>query len=431
MKKYFADYPLEERKALWEKYLPRVQNEFDDYNYGIARDSFAETFPDYMNMTEFEGVPFNPKDKSHVALANMFGWDDSYWDNWENDYTDTDSVEKTGAYEMESFETMFRKAKGYDMKEEADTSDYEPVDEKKEAQDKQRRAVGDKLTDEDGNSRLKHKANVPALENYDQDIHAPQGEVHDADKLKATKKSAGFREMVARNCFEKTGRIPDVEFMDTYEVKKAADEADFDEMDGEEPIGDSGAPTYSAPDASENVISKPRVSTPEGLYSALKDMGYSHNFWDHKAHENYKTMANDFLTRHPNPDITDPKYHAYYLDMGLKKRKEAAPNLPTSAPVSASAPAPVEDYGTRIYDAPDDAIPDYYDGSPLPTAPDAKARVAEKNKQAKERAKSSSKGQSQMTLDGAEHQQMVDKISGAKNRAELEAVLNNMGYFRK
>ena len=134
MKRYFADYPLDERKALWEKYLPRVQNEFDDYNYDIARDSFAETFPDYMNMTEFEGVPFDPKDRSHVALANMFGWDDSYWDDWEKDYVDTES----------------------------------------------------------------------------------QGEAHDTDNLKAIKKSAGIREMIARDCFEKTGRIPDVDFMDGY-----------------------------------------------------------------------------------------------------------------------------------------------------------------------------------------------------------------------
>jgi hypothetical protein len=39
-----------------------------------------------------------------------------------------------------------------------------------------------------------------------------------------------FREMVARKCFEKSGMIPDVEFMDSYTVKKAADETDFDEM---------------------------------------------------------------------------------------------------------------------------------------------------------------------------------------------------------
>lgn len=44
------------------------------------------------------------------------------------------------------------------------------------------------------------------------------------------RKSAGFREMVARKCFEKTGRVPDVEFMDSYTVRKAADETDFNEM---------------------------------------------------------------------------------------------------------------------------------------------------------------------------------------------------------
>lgn len=51
-----------------------------------------------------------------------------------------------------------------------------------------------------------------------------------SEQTEPIQRSAGFREMVARECFEKTGRIPDVEFMDTYEVKKAADEADFNEM---------------------------------------------------------------------------------------------------------------------------------------------------------------------------------------------------------
>lgn len=125
--------------------------------------------------------------------------------------------------EIPTFESMFRKSKGLDLAEEA------PSEEESTPSEEQRSRVYDKLTDEDGNSRLKHKANVPALENYDQDIRAPQGEVHDADKLKM-RKSADFREMVARKCFEKTGRIPDVEFMDTYEVKKAADESDFNEM---------------------------------------------------------------------------------------------------------------------------------------------------------------------------------------------------------
>jgi hypothetical protein len=128
------------------------------------------------------------------------------------------------ADEIPTFESMFRKSKGLDLAEEA------PSEEESTPAEIQRSRVSDKLTDEDGNSRLKHKANVPALENYDQDIRAPQGEVHDADKLKATRKSAGIREMIARECFEKTGRIPDVDFMDTYEVKKAANEADFNEM---------------------------------------------------------------------------------------------------------------------------------------------------------------------------------------------------------
>jgi hypothetical protein len=34
------------------------------------------------------------------------------------------------------------------------------------------------------------------------------------------KKSVDFREMVARKCFEKSGRIPDVKFMDTYRFQK-------------------------------------------------------------------------------------------------------------------------------------------------------------------------------------------------------------------
>lgn len=126
------------------------------------------------------------------------------------------------ADELPTFESIFRKSKGLDLAEEA------PSEEESTPSEEQRSRVSDKLTDEDGNTRLKHKANVPALENYDQDIRAPQGEVHDADKLKATRKSAGIREMIARECFEKTGRIPDVDFMDTYEVKKAALDAESD-----------------------------------------------------------------------------------------------------------------------------------------------------------------------------------------------------------
>ena len=130
------------------------------------------------------------------------------------------------AEEIPTFESMFRKSKGLDLAEEA------PSEEEFTLSEKQRDRAYDKLTDENGDSRLKYKANVPALENFEQDIRAPQGEVHDADKLKATRKSAGFREMVARKCFEKTGRIPDVEFMDTYEVKKAAVETDINDLQG-------------------------------------------------------------------------------------------------------------------------------------------------------------------------------------------------------
>lgn len=130
------------------------------------------------------------------------------------------------ADELPTFESMFRKSKGLDLAEEA------PSEEEDTPAEIQRSRVSDKLTDEDGNSRLKHKANVPSLENYDQDIRAPQGEVHDADKLKATRKSAGIREMIARECFEKTGRIPDVEFMDTYEVKKAYSSMAYGDYNG-------------------------------------------------------------------------------------------------------------------------------------------------------------------------------------------------------
>ena len=52
------------------------------------------------------------------------------------------------------------------------------------------------------------------------------------EKAEPVRKTAGIREMIARNCFEKTGRIPDVEFMDTYEVKKAADETDINDLQG-------------------------------------------------------------------------------------------------------------------------------------------------------------------------------------------------------
>ena len=40
------------------------------------------------------------------------------------------------------------------------------------------------------------------------------------EKAEPVRKTAGIREMIARNCFEKTGRIPDVEFIDTYQFQK-------------------------------------------------------------------------------------------------------------------------------------------------------------------------------------------------------------------
>ena len=158
--------------------------------------------------------------------------------------------------EIPTFESMFRKSKGLDLAEEA------PSEEESTPSEEQRSRVYDKLTDEDGNSRLKHKANVPALENYDQDIRAPQGEVHDADKLKM-RKSADFREMVARKCFEKTGRIPDVEFMDTYEVKKAADESDFNEM----------AEGYAEHNANEEDMDERNISFFDEPYAQMKAEG--------------------------------------------------------------------------------------------------------------------------------------------------------------
>lgn len=126
--------------------------------------------------------------------------------------------------DIPTFESMFRKSKGLDLAEEA------PFEGEPTSKEIQSIRVGDKLTDGDGNSRLRHKANVAALENYNPDINAPQGEVHDAEKLKAPKpkasktksfrESAGFREMLARECFEKTGRIPDIEFIDSYSFEK-------------------------------------------------------------------------------------------------------------------------------------------------------------------------------------------------------------------
>lgn len=57
-------------------------------------------------------------------------------------------------------------------------------------------------------------------------------EMESNEKAEPVRKTAGIREMIARNCFEKTGRIPDVEFMDTYEVKKAANETDINDLQG-------------------------------------------------------------------------------------------------------------------------------------------------------------------------------------------------------
>ena len=57
-------------------------------------------------------------------------------------------------------------------------------------------------------------------------------EMEPNENAEPVRKTAGIREMIARNCFEKTGRIPDVEFMDTYEVKKAANETDINDLQG-------------------------------------------------------------------------------------------------------------------------------------------------------------------------------------------------------
>lgn len=85
------------------------------------------------------------------------------------------------AEELPTFESMFRKSKGLDLAEGAPSEEESTPSEKS------------KVT-----------------------------------KTETIKKSAGIREMIARECFEKTGRIPDVEFMDTYEVKKAALDAESD-----------------------------------------------------------------------------------------------------------------------------------------------------------------------------------------------------------
>jgi hypothetical protein len=87
------------------------------------------------------------------------------------------------ADKLPTFESMFRKSRGLDLAEEAPSEEESTPSEKSKA-----------------------------------------------TKTEVIEKSAGIREMIARDCFEKTGRIPDVEFMDTYEVKKAANEADFNEM---------------------------------------------------------------------------------------------------------------------------------------------------------------------------------------------------------
>lgn len=77
------------------------------------------------------------------------------------------------------------------------------------------------------------------------------------EKAEPVRKTAGIREMIARNCFEKTGRIPDVEFMDTYEVKKAANETDFNEM----------AETYSRKNRLKELeASSPKSDSNHGVY---------------------------------------------------------------------------------------------------------------------------------------------------------------------
>lgn len=90
----------------------------------------------------------------------------------------------------------------------------------------------------------------------------PQGEIHNVDESKV-KKSAGFREMLARSCFEKTGRIPDVEFMDTYEVKKAANEADFNEM----------SEGYAEHNANEEDMDERNISFFDEPYAQMKAEG--------------------------------------------------------------------------------------------------------------------------------------------------------------
>lgn len=279
MKRYFPSYPLEERKALWDKYLPIIQERFTDDDYAAAQESFAEVFPDYESMTEYEGVPFDPNDRSQVALANMFGWDDSHWDDW---YDKGDAMKDT----IPTIKSMLKKSDEPDMKEEYDSSDDVPTDEKAEARERQRTRLGDKVTDADGNSRLVHRANVADLRNFDQDINAPQGNVYDADKLKAPKmrKSTDFRELISRKTFEKTGRIADVEFMDSYQFQKAptyVPDSDAAKVAFHEELSPENLDKKKYPIASEVAEAARRYMANEALYHGAdqehgKDISTAH-----------------------------------------------------------------------------------------------------------------------------------------------------------
>lgn len=72
-----------------------------------------------------------------------------------------------------------------------------------------------------------------------------------------SKEDVSFRAMLAYKTFQKSGRVPDVEFMDSYTVRKAADETDFNEM----------ADTYSRKNRLKELeASSPKSGSKSGAY---------------------------------------------------------------------------------------------------------------------------------------------------------------------
>lgn len=290
--KYFEEYSPEEQLALWNEFVPLWDklHGSDDKIYEVVKENLASNYPDYMNMTEFHGIPFDPNNRSHVAVADMLGWKDYYWDVPFEEY-----------YKSKQFED--------DIEDEAD----------------------DSVTKSSIQNLIKSKTDA-AWENkglpngFDKtlpayyrtvkmgmgkdaiDVHShrkmPMGEGIDVKTISKSKGAddMSFREKMVRKSFEKTGVVADVEFMTDYNIKKAKDE-ESEKAPKEKPESKSGgAPKNDGKSkGSSKKVSKPaptpEVDEDEMLSTAVDThFGERGSLFGDRGMENARGLV-DFLSR--------------------------------------------------------------------------------------------------------------------------------------